>query len=260
MFVLLPVIVFLIGVSIGSFINVVVYRTNAGKGLGGRSCCTQCHHVISWWELIPVIGFLILRGKCRQCRTAISAEYPLVEGVTGLLFLGIYARYVYAIDIGPIDALQYMFRDMVFASILITLFLYDLKYFLILDRFSLPAMGVAVGVNLWMGVSLSSMLLAAAVVGGFFLLQFSISRGRWIGGGDIRMGVLMGLMLGWPLALLAVFFAYALGAIVGLFLLRSKKAEWKSHLPFGTFLAVGTLVTLVWGGPILHWYMAQLGF
>jgi prepilin signal peptidase PulO-like enzyme (type II secretory pathway) len=145
---------------------------------------------------------------------------------------------------------------------LLFIFIYDLKYYLIPDKIILPAIVITLISDIilsyfsvgsyfsnWLFYSnnpnLSNFLLAATAAGGFFLIQFLISKGRWIGGGDIRLGILMGLMLGWPGILLALFFAYLIGAIIGLGLIAAGKKNWKSQVPFGPFLAGGTIICLL---------------
>ena len=149
-----------------------------------------------------------------------------------------------------------MIREWIFVSILVFIFWYDLKYMLILDRVTIPAMLVAVMINLGVGtISISSMVLGALLVGGFFYAQFSLSKGTWIGGGDIRLGVLMGLMLGVQQALLATFLAYVLGATISICLLVLKRVNRKTQIPLGTFLSLSTIITLFWGHTILSWYL-----
>ena len=232
----------------GSFLNVLVFRTHDEQPFfRGRSKCIKCEVPIAWYDLIPVLSFFLLRKRCRNCKSAISWQYPLVELVTGLLFLGLWLR--------PDFAIEYLVRDSIFTIFLIVLFVYDLKYQLLLDRFTIPAMIAALLLNLFLGVPVWSMLVGAIVLGGFFLGQYWISKGKWIGDGDIRMGALMGLMLGLEHGLVALFLAYVLGATVGLILIVSKKAKMHTQIPFGTFLALTTFVSLLWGEQIVNWYL-----
>jgi len=244
--------IFLIGICVGSFLNVLVFRTNEQKSLvRSRSKCQKCEVAISWYDLVPVLSFFLLRQRCRNCKGAISWQYPLVELVTGLLFV-----LVYFVHFDSLPAvIPFLVRDLIFTIFLILLFVYDLRYHLLLDRFTIPAMIVALLINLFLGVSVWSMLIGAVVIGGFFFVQWRLSKGKWIGDGDIRMGALMGLMLGLTQGLVALFLAYILGAAVGVVLLVSKKARMKTQLPFGTFLAMATFVSLIWGEQILQWYL-----
>jgi leader peptidase (prepilin peptidase) / N-methyltransferase len=241
------ILIFLIGICVGSFINVLVLRTRKNqKFLGGRSKCRKCEQVIKWYDLIPLLSFFMLRKRCRGCKEKISWQYPLVELVTGLLFILVY--------LVQHDALAVVIPILIFTTFLIIIFIYDLKYQQILDRFSVPAMVIAFVLNLLLGVSIWSMLIGAALIGGFFLAQWLLSKGTWIGDGDIRLGVLMGLILGWQNGLVALFLAYVIGALVGVIMLATKKAGMKTEIPFGTFLAAATLVSMLWASQILDWY------
>jgi prepilin signal peptidase PulO-like enzyme (type II secretory pathway) len=238
--------VFLLGICIGSFLNVVILRTESGSSIGGRSRCVKCAATLRPIDLIPVVSFLMLRGKCRSCGVKISIQYPLVELSTGLLFLLAFVSFPFS---------PYLARLLVFIPFLVVIFVYDLRYQLILDRFTLPAMIVAFVLNVWIGRSPTDLLIGAALLAGFFGAQFAVSKGKWIGGGDIRMGALMGLMLGWQQALGALFVAYVLGALVSVGLLATKKAKMDTHVPFGTFLVLGTLVMLFYGQSLISWYL-----
>jgi prepilin signal peptidase PulO-like enzyme (type II secretory pathway) len=243
--------VFLIGLCVGSFLNVVVFRTHDERSvIVGRSKCLSCEIPLRPIDLIPVLSWIILRGRCRNCNASISWQYPAVELSTGLLFLSAY--------LVETDILMVV-RDWIFIAFLTIIFVYDLRYTLILDRFSIPGMIVAVVLNLWLGVVPGwSMLAGGAALGGFFLVQHLISKGAWVGGGDIRMGLLMGFMLGIRDGFVALFLAYAIGACFGIFLLAQKKANMKTQVPFGTFLAVGTLIGMFSGQNIVDWYLGLL--
>lgn len=241
------ILIFLIGLCVGSFINVLVLRTRQDqKFLGGRSKCQKCKQAIKWHDLIPVLSFFVLRKCCRGCKEKISWQYPLVELTTGVCF-----SLVYLVNI---DALAGVIPMLIYTFFLIVIFDYDLKYQQILDRFSVPAMIIALVLNLLLGVSIWSMLIGAVLIGGFFLVQWLLSKGTWIGDGDIRLGVLMGLILGWQYGLVALFLAYVIGALIGVIMLVTKKAGMKTRIPFGTFLAAATFVSMLWAGQILDWY------
>ncbi len=177
---------------------------------------------------------------------------PMVELATAALFALVAWQTV------PFDLLL-VARNFVMTVFLIVIFVYDLKFSYILDRFTLPALIAALVFNLWLGApSIDSMLEGAALVGGFFLVQYLLSKGRWIGGGDVRLGVVMGMLLGWPTALLALFVGYMLGGFVGIGLILLKRKTIESAVPFGTFLGVGTFVAMIWGQKILDWYLGYL--
>lgn len=252
----------MIGTVIGSFLNVLVFRTHGNESLLGRSHCMTCEQPIKFYDLIPVLSFFLLRRRCRHCRAPISWQYPLIEFTTGLLFMLIYLRYDEGIFVPAVaDSTMlwlYFWRDVLFALLLVIVFVYDLRYTMILDRFTLPAMIVALILNFWLGVPATSLLLGGFLLAFFFAAQFLISEGRWVGGGDIRMGALMGFMLGFQNSLVALFIAYMLGAAVGLLLVLSDKATPKSQIPFGTFLAIATFIALTIGDQIVTWYLSLL--
>lgn len=239
--------VFLLGLAVGSFCNVVIYRLKAGDSpVRGRSYCPHCKHTLGAKDLVPLLSFVKLRGKCRYCKKPISWQYPLVEAALAILAVLVVARY----GLSP----ESLF-GLILAAFFTIIFVYDLRYKLILDKVSLPAAAVALLGSLIIGRSPLMLLLAVTVGGGFFLLQYLLSRGTWIGGGDIRLGAVLGLALGWPLVLVALVMSYLMGAAVTLPLLLSKRRSLTSLIPFGTFLTVAGLVTFLYGNELLNWYL-----
>jgi prepilin signal peptidase PulO-like enzyme (type II secretory pathway) len=150
-------------------------------------------------------------------------------------------------------------RDIMFVAFLAAIFVYDLRHMEIPDRFTLPGMAVALAANVYLGSSLTSLLVGGAMVGGFFLLQYVLSRGQWIGSGDIRLGFLMGFMLGPTNAIVALFLAYFAGALFGLALMVARKASAKTPIPFGTFLSAATVVVLLTGDRLAETYLRMVG-
>lgn len=256
---MLLIFIFILGACVGSFLNVAIFRVHEGKSVvGGRSKCRGCEEPIRASDLIPILSYLRLKGRCRACKSVISWQYPAVEVATGLLFvLGyIIVSTQGADNLGLLFMAMLLLRYAVFIAYLVIIFVYDLRHMLILDRFTIPAMIFAIIMNLWLGtVPAWSILVGGAVHAGFFWLQFAISKGTWVGGGDIRMGALMGFMLGLEQGLVALFIAYVLGAIVGVGMMASGKATRKTPVPFGTFLAVATVVVLFVGQPLIDWYL-----
>ncbi|MCK5416160.1 prepilin peptidase [Candidatus Parcubacteria bacterium] len=248
--------IFIFGLIIGSFLNCLIWRLHTGEGLWNRSHCCKCNKKIVWYDNIPLISYIILKAKCRNCKTNISMQYPIVEFVTALLFA--VSFYFNTNECYELQAMSYMFRDFFVISILIIIFVYDLRWYLILDKITLPAIFIIFISNLILGVSWSGMLLAATVGGGFFLIQFIISNGRWIGGGDIRLGFLLGIILGWPNIIIALIIAYILGSIIGISLIIKQKKEWGSKVPMGIFLTTSAIITLFWGERISNWYFNLL--
>lgn len=263
-------IIFVLGAVVGSFLNVVILRLKSGEKISGwRSHCPHCRHDLSPWDMIPIISFFLRRGQCRYCRKNISWQYPLVELAATLLFVCFFwinlARFncinTWACLFPLADNWQLiaaLIRDWVFASVLLVIFVYDLRWYLILDRVTVPAMIFAVLANLIIGYSWVGLAVGALIGGGFFWLQYVISSGKWIGGGDLRLGALIGLMVGWPNVLAALFIAYLIGAVFALYLVAGGKKKMKSPLPFGTFLAIATVIVMIWGEVIVNWYLSLI--
>lgn len=251
--------IFLFGLIIGSFLNCFIWRIRQNESMGGRSYCPRCGHKLAWYDNIPLLSYLLLGGKCRYCKEGISVQYPLVEFVTAFLFvLSFTVRYKESLIWGE-EIFFTLIRDWFTISVLVFIFVYDLRWYLIPDKIILPATGIVLAINLFLGVGWLELLISAIIGAGFFLLQFVISRGMWIGGGDIRMGLFIGVTLGyWQQTVVALFFAYLLGSAVGIPLILSKKKQWGEKIPFGVFLAVATILTLFWGGEVLNWYLGYL--
>lgn len=226
----------------------------------GRSHCFFCRHNLSFKDLVPVFSFLWQKGRCRYCFKKISWQYPIVELATAILFMLVI---ILRTDAGLNLDNWLVLRDWLFISFLIIIFVYDFKHYLILDKVIWPAAVVALVFNLsldfsWM--TLLNLALSAVIGGSFFLIQYLISRGRWLGGGDVRLGFLMGLMLGWPGIAIAISLAYFIGSLFSLYLLMTKKKTWQSQLPLGTFLALATVITMFWGEQILDFYLHFVGY
>lgn len=257
------IIIFLFGTSVGSFLNVIVTRLHTGEPIvNSRSHCYYCKKKLEWYELVPLLSFLIQKRKCRQCRKKIPWQYFLVEIATGVaLLLG-------WIALNNQLATSWLWYGsllvwLYFISILIIIFLYDLKYFLILDIVTYPAAAIIllwdILLFLFDGQSLLNYLLSALLPSVFFLSLIIISRGRWMGMGDVKLVFLLGLFLGFPKILVALFLAFVLGSIIGLGLIIFKRYNLKSPVPFGTFLAFGSLVALLYGDIIISWYLGLIG-
>lgn len=246
--------VFLFGLIIGSFLNCLIWRLHQHEGMLNRSYCPKCKKQIAWYDNIPVLSFMMLRGKCRHCGKAILWQYPAVELVTGLLFvLAFYLNY--ELRITNYELIIKLLRDFFLISVMIVVFIYDLRWYMILDIVTLPACFVMLIFNLILGFNLWNLLISGIIGGSFFLIQFVISKGKWIGGGDIRLGLLIGLSLGWPGVLVAIIISYFIGSIIGVGLILAGKKKWGSEVPLGVFLALGAIITLFWQEQILNWYL-----
>ena len=237
---------FIFGAIIGSFLNVIILRTKESKNpFLGRSHCPKCNKKLSFWELIPILSFIFLRGRCIKCKSKISWQYPLLELVTAILFFIAGYFWIYTDN-----SILELVRNLIAISFLIVIFVYDLRWQLIPDRFSLPAIVIIFLINIFLGVSYLDMISGALVVGGFFMLQFAVSKGRWIGGGDIRIGVLMGIILGLQWGLMALLLAYVVGAVFSIILILASRKKFDSKIAFGTFLTLATVIVLFYGNEI----------
>lgn len=240
---------FIFGLTIGSFLNVVILRLGKESFVKGRSKCLKCNYEIKWYDNLPIISFLLLRGKCRNCKVKISWQYPLVEFFTGLIFVLNYYFFGYS--------LEFIFYSII-SSFLIVIFVYDLLTYFILDRVTLPAIVIALAGNIYFGADLKSLFWGVLVGAAFFAAQYLVSRGKWVGDGDIRLGALMGALLGFKYMLVALFVSYLLGATLGIVLILAKRKDLSSEVPFGPFLTLGTFISLYYGEQILNWYLKSL--
>lgn len=260
---MLIAIILIFGLAIGSFLNVLISRLpNKESVIKGRSRCPSCKHTLGFFDLFPILSFILLGGKCKYCHKKISVQYPLVEAATALLFLTAY--FVFIPEDRPINYFSFLklTRAWFFISAMIIIFAYDFKRYLILDQIVYPSIIAAIlTIPIFLGGQLEQNLfwgvfLAAILGGGFFLLQYIISKGRWVGGGDVKMGVLMGLILGLSGLFFALFFAYIIGAIFSLWFIISKRKTIKDALPFGPFLATGTIISLFWAEEIIKLFFS----
>lgn len=267
--IIISVYIFCFGLIIGSFLNALIWRLHSGDSMMTRSMCPKCKHQLAWYDNIPLVSFVLLGGRCRYCRQAISWQYPAVELTVGILFVLVFQQ-----------AASYFFLPSVFlilikswfvVAVMVLIFVYDLRWYLILDKVTLPAgivlsafwlieksqqTGLLAARNTWL-----ELLITLAIGYGFFALQYYGSKGKWLGGGDVKLGLVMALALATPNRIMAaIFLAYIMGAATGLVLIAFGKKELGSKLPFGTFLAVATVAVLLYGEPLITWYLQLIGF
>lgn len=276
---LLLVFVFIFGTFIGSFLNVVIWRLPRDQKLTGRSQCPKCKHQLTWIDLIPVISFLINNAQCRYCGKQISWRYPLIELISGILFMSALllvgpnffteSSFTGSIGLQISDWLTVVRYSFVFL-VLLAVFIIDLEHYLILDRIIFPAVVVVLVLDFIVSMTAGDSLviysnylinILAGMLAGFlpFYLLWKFSKGRWMGLGDAKFGLFLGAVFGFPMVWLCYFIAFILGALVALPLLATGKKELSSKLPFGTFLAVSALITVWLGVPILGWYLQMIG-
>ena len=244
----------LFGLCIGSFLNVVIYRLPLGQSLATPpSRCRKCGYSLRWFDNIPLLSWVFLRGRCRKCGINVSWQYPVVELVTGVLFVLV----VWLTPPGPLLASR-----LLLVCILIALFGIDLEHQILPNVITLP--GIAIGVLLsliappgWkdslIGVLLGGGILYA-IAGAYYLWR----REEGMGMGDVKMLAMLGAFLGWKAVLVTVILASFAGAFVGLAMMAVQRGSMKYALPFGTFLAIGAVVAMFVGEPLVAWYAGFL--
>lgn len=271
---------FVFGTVFGSFTSVLAYRIPNGRSVSkGRSKCPHCSHILSGIELIPVFSYLIQAGKCRNCRASIHVQYPLLEISVGLLFAAAYFIATQAVA-GPslllvntdsISLLFWLTLAFLLAIIVIytALFLIDLHHLLLPDVLVFTGIGIAIVYHilkillfLSQGVASNTAFVPflqslgiGLLVAGFFLFLIIITRGKGMGGGDVKLAVLIGLVNGWPQTIVAIFIAFLSGAIISSVLLLVGKKRMTSVVPFGPFLIAGSVIALLYGNRLVDFYI-----
>jgi len=248
------------GLSVGSFLNVVILRFDDVESIiKTRSHCPKCKKNLPWYDLVPFFSYIILAGKCRHCGKNIAIQYPLVEAVTALIFVLIYFQQ--GITINSIFLA-------IISSILIIVAVYDFIHSEIPDILIYSAGVFALGLltyNLWQTQTLFSLdgwlvyAYGLAVGLGFFGLLVIVSSQKWMGWGDVLLASLIGLILGYPNIIVALFLAFLLGSLYSLALMATKKKTMKDAIPFGPFLVLATFITMFWGTEIINVYFFRLG-
>lgn len=254
---------FLVGLCLGSFVNAAVWRIKKKKNLAtDRSECIHCHYKLEAIDLIPVVSWLWLGGKCRKCKKPISAQYPIVEVAVALFFLVSFVVWPYGVE----SAVQVgLFALWLIAGVgLAILTVYDIKWMLLPDKVVFPLIAIGI-VSASLRATQSHNLLqylfvdlggSLAILSGFYLLLYMYSKGKWIGFGDVKLGLVLGLFLAdWQLSLLALFLANLIGCLVIIPLLATKRITRTSHVPFGPFLIAGFIAAGLFGGQLISWYV-----
>ncbi|HEY8109119.1 MAG TPA: prepilin peptidase [Patescibacteria group bacterium] len=270
------VLFFILGLIFGSFLSTVFHRLEI-EGLGterrrkkaakakeglvsGRSRCDRCKTQIPWYHNVPLVSFLLLRGKCHHCGKPISEYHPTLELTSGLVLAVSYLAYGWS--------WQLLVAGF-FGLVMVFLLAYDLRHQIIPNVVVIPAIafalvmvlaqallfnqGIPVQVGLWSSDP-DTYLLGGGAAGLFFLALSVASGGKWIGGGDIKLGVLIGLVVGWPAVLVALIMAYVVGMLYAVVLLLTRQATLKSSVPFGPMLAIGYFVAAFYADAIISWY------
>jgi leader peptidase (prepilin peptidase)/N-methyltransferase len=241
----------LFGLALGSFLNVVIARVPAGRSLVyPSSACPGCSAPLTWYDNIPVLSFVALRGRCRACAMRISWRYPIVEAVTAAVLILSYAVF------GP--SAEFLTACLLLPA-LIAMTAIDLRHQMIPDAMTLPGIPVGLLINLMTGrMSWLDSVVGILVGGGLFLMIILASRGG-MGGGDLKLGAMLGAFLGWKALLFALFVAIVVGGVIGAVLLVTGRRSRKDPIPFGPFLAAGGAMALFWGERAFGWWIGGFG-
>ncbi len=245
-----PFVAFLFGACVGSFLNVVIHRLPLGQSVvTPPSRCPTCGSLLKWYDNVPIFGWLLLRGRCRECRNAISIQYPVVELITALLF----ALVAWVTPPGPL-----LVSRLLLVGLLIALFGIDLAHQILPNSITLP--GIVAGLLLSMIAppgwrdALIGTVLGAAVLYAIAWAYYWWRREEGLGMGDVKMLAMVGAFLGWKAVLVTLVLSSFSGALIGVALIALQRGSMKLALPFGTFLAVGALAAMLVGDPLVNWY------
>lgn len=275
--IVLPWLALAFGLLIGSFLNVCIVRIPKGESVvTPRSHCPRCNHMITWYENIPVLSYLFLRGKCSGCGLPISALYPTIEAITGLLFWSLAMWF---------GAQLVLVKYLVFAALMVALAVIDLRERLLPDELTFPGLLFGIGFSLFIPVQdgtaffltrhlgawpiqMVSALdaLIGAAIGAGVIWSVGMAYYLWrkvegMGFGDVTLMGVIGAFLGLKLAMLTIFLGCMAGSVIGvIFIYAAQGGDTKYELPFGSFLAPCALFSVFWGREILHWYGSQLSF
>ena len=247
---------FIFGLVFGSFLNVCIYRLPRGKSVAfPASHCPSCKQNIKPYDNIPVLSYLILRGSCRECGLKISWRYPFVEFLTGTLFLGLYIKFGLSSEI-----IAFLFL----ALLLVVISFIDIEFQLILNKITVP--GIILGAILtWQFCSLGifQIVLGLLLGGGLLIAIAFLGKGLFgkesMGMGDVKMAAMIGVFLGAKGIALALFLGFLIAGLFSFIGIALKKMQRTSYIPFGPFIAAGTLVYIFWGDQIINWYLTFSG-
>ena len=243
------IIVFLFGIVIGSFLNVCIYRIPKGESIVVvPSHCMNCNYKLKWYDLVPLFSYLFLRGKCRKCNTKISVQYPIIEAANGFTYCLVFATHGFSLS-----SVCYclLFSTLIVISV-IDWRTYEIPIGCNIFILAVGLIHMAMDYSNWL-----QYVIGLLAVSGFLAIIFFVSKGRGIGGGDVKLMAVCGLLLGWKMILVAFFIGCVLGA--SLHIIRMKVSNAEHVLAFGPYLSAGVAIAVLWGEPILNWYMGYLG-
>jgi leader peptidase (prepilin peptidase)/N-methyltransferase len=256
-FVVFDIFAFILGAVVGSFLNVCIYRLPKDESIVFPSSrCPGCGNDIRWFDNIPIISYLLLRGRCRSCKARISIQYPLVELVNALLALFLFMRF------GPTFAFAVLF---LFCSAMVVITFIDLEHQIIPDVISLP--GIAAGFIFSFFIpqlGWQNSLIGILAGGGSLWLVATVyellTKKEGMGGGDIKLLAMMGAFFGWKAIPFIIFVSSLTGSVIGITVMLARKEDSKLAIPFGPFLALGSVVYIFFGSRMIHWYLSMSGF
>lgn len=244
--------VIIFGLIIGSFLNCLIWRFYKEESILGRSYCPKCNKKIFWYDNVPILSYLILKGRCRKCKNRISWQYPIVEFFTAFLFL-----FSYNLIPETKEFFLLLFRNWYIISIAIIIFVFDIRWQLVSLIAVVPSIFVIFVLNLFLGFSWWKMIISALGVSLFFLIQYLVTKKKGIGEGDIYLGALIGVIFSnFNDILMTILLTYFIGSAVGLFLIAIKKKKMYSKLPLGVFISVAILLVLFWSDFLNNWYFS----
>ena len=242
------IIIFLFGIVIGSFLNVCIYRIPAGESLSKkRSHCMSCGYQLRWFDLIPLFSYLFLGGKCRKCKAHISAQYPIIESLNGALYVLIFIINGWSID----SVIYCLLTSALIVLSVIDFRTYEIPFGINVFILVLGLIHMVLDMHNWSNYVIG--LLAVSVPLGIILL---VSKGRAIGGGDVKLMAAAGLLLGWEKILLALMIGCIAGSIIHI--IRMKAAGADRVLAMGPYLALGIFISALWGDSLVSWYLATV--
>lgn len=253
---LLSIFFLVFGAIIGSFLNVVILRLNTGKGLNGRSGCLSCNKKLHWHELVPVLSFFALKRRCSGCESKISWQYPLVEISTALIFLGVFLKQLTVFYYAPVLAIIGLVAYLIIWSILVVIFVYDLKHTIIpnglvytFSALSFIYLLISIPSDLWFQFPYTLDIFSGFIFFIPFFCLWFFSGGRWIGLGDGKLALGMGFLLGLVSGLSAIILSFWIGAVFAVFIILLSRLNInkhnitiKSEIPFAPFMIIATLI------------------
>lgn len=241
-------VIFLFGIVIGSFLNVCILRIPLKESIAkDRSHCMSCGYQLKWYDLIPLFSYIFLRGKCRKCKAHISLQYPIVEGLNGLLYV-----LVFFINGWSIDSLIYCLVTSAFIVLSVIDFrTYEIPPGINLFILTMGLIHMVLHLGDWVEYLIGLICVSLALE-----ILYLVSDGRWIGGGDVKLMATAGLLLGWKNILLAFFFGCIIGSVIHV--IRMKLSGESHVLALGPYLAAGCFIAMMWGEPFLNWYLGSM--